>query len=153
MTLSCKKRWHRSCNSATCRDSPSWTNCRSSFSSGGLFLGLGDFEVYIYLNLPVPQPILIRLTCGKTTRVAEGSPVLTCRCGLCGYRALVAGFATSKLESSMYPPSSSAGIGIICDQIWWVFDQSKFVSLKKMNISQDIKMIFGDFEWLCLAFS
>ena len=121
-------------------DSPSWTDCRSSFSSGGLFLGLGGISVlpicmtsvYIYLNLPVPQPILIRLTCGKTTRVAEGAPVLTCRCGLCGYRALVAGFATSKLESSMYAPSSSAGIGIVCDQIMVIF-QSKWVGFPEKD--------------------
>ena len=45
--------------------------------------------------------------------------ISTRRCGLCGYRALVAGIATSKLESSMYPQSTSVGgIGIIWkDQI------------------------------------
>ena len=61
---------------ATCRDSPSWNNC--IFSFGGVFLGLGGTSllpiwtlVYTWglsqLLSQLPQPILISLTCGKTS--------------------------------------------------------------------------------------
>ena len=75
----------------------------SSNMNFGLYLGL---EAIISATSTNPH----QLNMWKDERFGCISiPFLTGRCGLCGYRALVAGHATSKLESSMYPPSTSVG--------------------------------------------